>query len=207
MSRCEAAVFSIGHSNHSLEAFSGLLAQYRIDVLADVRSTPHSRFNPQFNRDALAVDLNAREVEYAYFGRELGGRPRDPLCYEGGRVCYDRVAATRGFQRGLAKVMDAAKSRRIALMCAEKEPLDCHRTLLVARALDAQGVEVHHILADGRLETHADTITRLLKHHDLNPDGDMFATHEELIALAIGQRAKRVAFAQQAPRSGAREVR
>ena len=197
MSQCEAAVFTIGHSNHSLEAFSDLLAQHRVDVLADVRSAPYSRFNPQFNRESLAVALKSSEIEYAYFGRQLGGRPKDSSCYEGGRVCYDRVAETQDFRQGLAQVMDTAGQHRVAMMCAEKEPLDCHRTLLVAQALDARGVNVHHILADGRLESHADAISRLLRQHNLSPEGDLLATREESISLAIERRAAQVAFTAQ----------
>ncbi len=197
MSSRGATVFTIGHSNHSLEVFVNLLAQHRVSVLADVRSAPYSRFNPHFNRESLSGALKASEIEYAYFGRELGGRPSDSACYEGGRVCYDRVAKTRDFRQGLGKVMNAANKQRVALMCAEKEPLDCHRTLLVAQALDARGVSVHHILADGGLEDHAHAISRLVRQHDLSPEGDMFATREESISLAIAHHAEQVAFAAQ----------
>ena len=185
MRQCGAAVFTIGHSNHSLETFSNLLTRHGVGVLADVRSTPYSRFNPQFNREPLKHALKSSEIEYVYFGGELGGRPNDAACYEGGRVRYDRVAKTRYFRRGVEQVMKVAEEHRVALMCAEKEPLDCHRTLLVAQALDAQGAGIQHILADGTLENHADAINRLLRQHDLSPQGDMFATREDSIALAI----------------------
>ncbi len=206
MNQRESAIFTIGHSNHSLEEFSHFLVSLHIDVLADVRSAPYSRFNPQFNREALAAWLRARDIEYAYLGSELGGRPKDPACYENGRVCYARVAETPVFRLGLAEVMDLSEAHRVALMCAEKEPLDCHRTLLVAQALDARGVNVHHILADGTIETHADAISRLLRKYDLNPDGDMLTSREEAIPLAIGRHVQEIAFAEQAPRA-AEEVR
>ena len=179
MSQREAAVFMIGHSSHPLEVFLDLLARHRVSVLADVRSAPYSRFNPHFNRESVAGALKAREIEYMYFGR----------------VCYDRVARTRDFGRGLLNVTNTAKNHRVALMCAEKEPLDCHRTLLIAQALAGQGVSVQHILADGTLEDHADTMSRLLQQQDLRPEGDMFATREESISLAIEHRARQVAFA------------
>lgn len=204
MSQCDAAVFTIGHSNHSLETFSDLLARHGVGVLADVRSAPYSRFNPQFNRESLRDALKSSEIEYVYFGGELGGRPNDSACYEGGRVRYDRVSKTRYFRQGLVQVMKAAREHHVALMCAEKEPLDCHRTLLVAQALDAQGLSIQHILADGTLENHADAINRLLRQHDLSPEGDMFATREDSIALAIERHAGKVAFATQ--RENAREV-
>ena len=103
-------------------------------------------------------------------------------------MCYDRVAETESFREGIARVMDTAAQHRVALMCAEREPLDCHRTLLVARTLDAQGLEVQHILADGTLEHQADAMSRLLEQHHLAPQGDLLATREQSIAAAIARR-------------------
>ena len=184
------AVFTIGHSNHSLAVFSNLLSEHDVNVVADVRSAPYSRFSPQFNREPLTVALKRLGIEYTYFGRELGGRPNDPGCYEGDRVRYDRVADTERFREGLVRLIDAVVQHRVALMCAEKEPLDCHRTLLVARALDEQDVDVQHILADGTLETQANAMSRLLEQHDLSPQGDLLATREQSIALAIARRGR-----------------
>ena len=181
-------ILTIGHSNHPLDLFLRLLSGHGVAVLADVRSAPYSRFNPQFSREPLATALDRHGIEYRYFGRELGGRPRDPACYEGGRVCYDRVAETASFREGVARVVDLAAQHRVALMCAEREPLDCHRTLLVAPALDSQGVEVQHILADGTLERQADAMSRLLEQYHLAPKGDLLATREQSIAAAIARR-------------------
>ena len=205
MSRCEAAVFTIGHSNHSLETFMHLVARHHVDILADVRSSPYSRFNPQFNRESLAVALQSSKIEYAYLGNELGGRPDNSSCYEDGRVRYDRVSNTKQFLSGLKQVTDAVEEHRVALMCAEKEPLDCHRTLLVAQALDSHGVTVSHILADGGLESHPDTMSRLLEEYKMDPEGDMFATREQSIALAIERRAKQVAFSLETLRTPERK--
>ena len=108
-------IFTIGHSNHSLEGFLALLAKRRIAAVADVRSAPYSRFNPHFDRKALAAALEACGIGYRYFGRELGGRPDDPGCYESGRVSYDRVARRGGFiQRapGNARFTPAANPPR-----------------------------------------------------------------------------------------------
>ena len=190
----DTGILTIGHSNHSLDGFLTLLSRHRVTAVADVRSAPYSRFRPHFNRKALEASLDARGIRYAFFGRELGGRPDDPVCYEGGRVDYERVAATRGFRDGIARVIDAASRHRVALMCAEKEPLDCHRTLLVARALDAAGATVEHILADGALEPHGRAMDRLLAAFDLNPDCDLFRKREELVADAIVLQARRVAY-------------
>ena len=190
----DTGILTIGHSNHSLDGFLTLLSKYRVTAVADVRSAPYSRFRPHFNRKALEASLDARGIRYAFLGRELGGRPDDPACYEGGRVDYERVAATRGFRDGIARVIDAASRHRIALVCAEKEPLDCHRTLLVARALDAAGATVEHILADGAVEPHGRAMDRLLAAFDLNPDCDLFRKREDLVADAIALQARRVAY-------------
>ena len=185
-------IFTIGHSNHSLKQFVALLLQHGITAVADVRSAPYSRFCPHFNRAALVAGLEAHDIRYSYLGRELGGRSDDPACYEDGQIQYDLVARTNLFREGLTRVVDGAERYRIALMCAEKEPLDCHRTLLVARALVATGVAVVHVLADGELEPHEKTMDRLLA--ELSPNGDLFQPPEELLARAITLRAQRVAF-------------
>ena len=128
-------LFTIGHSNHPAGRFLEMLRQHRIELIADVRSVPHSRRHPQFNREALAEELGQAGIGYEFLGRELGARADDPLLYEDGRVSYSRLAATGLFQFGLDRLRELAASRRTAIMCAEKEPLDCHRTLLVARNL------------------------------------------------------------------------
>lgn len=186
-------VFTIGHSTHSLAMFVTLLKRHAITVLVDVRSAPFSRFSPQFNKDALARDLKAHGIKYVFLGRELGARSDDRSCYENGRVKYGRLARTDLFTRGIERVKHGAEEYRIALMCAEKEPLECHRTLLVARALDEQSIEVMHILGDGQLESHRDAMERLLDVTGL-PHADMFHSHEELVAEALVRQEERVAY-------------
>ena len=193
MSDARDTVLTIGHSTHAPGSFVALLRQHDVTAVADVRSTPYSRFNPQFNREPLAEALEAEGIRYVYLGYELGGRPDDPACYEDGRVRYDRVAATESFRDGLARLVHGANTYRIALMCAEKEPLDCHRTLLVAPVLDERGVEVAHIHADGRLETHTEAMDRLLDKLKL-PRDSLYGTREELVAAAIARQAGQVAY-------------
>ena len=185
-------LFSIGHSTHTVETFVSFLKRYGVAEVADVRSTPYSRFNPQFNRDSLADSLASHGIEYVFLGRELGGRPDDPACYENGRVRYDRVAATPAFQRGLDRVMQDAGARGVAIMCAEKEPLECHRTLLVAQALESRSVSVEHILADGRLEPHAAAMDRLLVMHGDVPQRELFGQHGDRIKRAIAWQVERM---------------
>lgn len=186
-------VLTVGHSTHPIETFVALLQQHGVTALADVRSTPFSRFTPQFNQGALEKTLKAHGMKYVFLGRELGARSDDRSCYEHGRVQYARLAKTEVFLSGIERIMRGSKDQRIALMCAEKEPLECHRTLLVARALDRLGVPVEHILADGRIEAHGDSMIRLLDVAGF-PREDLFRTREELIAQALARQVERVAY-------------
>lgn len=186
-------VFTIGHSTHSIDEFLKLLRSHSVTAVADVRSAPYSRFNPQFNRESLERALKTAGISYVFLGRELGARSDDPGCYENGRVRYERLAKTTVFRSGLDRVIKGSKSHRIALMCAEKDPLDCHRTLLVTRELAAQGISVAHILADGALEPHSEAMTRLLKVVGL-PETDLFRSLEQLLAEASKRQEERIAY-------------
>ena len=179
------SVFTIGHSTHGIKAFVALLKHHGVTEVADVRSAPYSRFNPQFNREPLAYSLAAYKIEYAFFGKELGGRPKDASCYEHGRIRYDRVNKTRLFQSGIERVVQDITSHCVALMCAEKEPLQCHRALLVAQALQARGIAVKHILADSELETHDAAMNRLLALHGFLQQENLLEERNERIERAI----------------------
>jgi len=184
-------ILTIGHSNHTLKFFLELLNLHDVTAIADVRSAPYSRFNPQFNREKFAGSLEASGFRYVYLGRELGGRSDDRSCYEHGRIRYDRLARTPRFRDGLERVLHGAGRYRIALMCAEKEPLDCHRTLLIGHELDKSGVDVAHILADGTLEPHAGTMSRLIAEFSF--EADLFSRHRtrrQLIEEAIAHQAE-----------------
>ena len=187
-------IFTIGHSNHSLEGFLALLSKHRVTVVADVRSVPWSRFNAHFNRNELSAALKARGIHYTYLGRELGGRPEDPALYdeESGKVSYERIARTGKFRKGIARVVGGAARHRIALMCAEKDPLRCHRTHLVAQALGAEGFEVVHILADGEIEHHARTMDRSMVDLGVRPNEDLFP--DALIEETTKNLSRRIAF-------------
>jgi uncharacterized protein (DUF488 family) len=186
-------VYTIGHSTHPQAKFLGLISMHGITALCDVRSMPFSRVNPQFNRDELKKALSDPGIRYLFLGKELGARSDDPACYEGGKVQYDRLAKTDLFQQGLARIQDGMdKGFTIAMMCAEKEPLECHRTILVARHLAGLGIDVQHIHADGRLESHTDALRRL-RMVGL-PEDDMFRSAEDLQADAYRRQGERIAY-------------
>ena len=150
-------IYTIGHSNHSARRFIDLLQGAGIDCVADVRSTPFSRRNPQFSQKALMASLKDAGIEYWFLGDALGARPKDVDCYEGGKVSYARIAASPTFQEAIHALIDVSHAKRIALMCAEKEPLECHRTILVGRALEQRDTDLGHIHADGRDRTSSRT--------------------------------------------------
>ena len=189
----QGSVFTVGHSNHPLEHFTGLLRRHGVTALADVRSKPYSRINPQFSREGFKEALKATGVTYVFLGKELGARTDDPTCYEDGKVRYDRLARTDLFQDGLARVREGATKYRLTLMCAEREPLDCHRTILIAKHLAQSGVDVQHIHADGRLESHTDAMTRLTRMLKM-PEQDMFRSREDILEHAYGRQEDRIAY-------------
>jgi uncharacterized protein (DUF488 family) len=186
-------VFTVGHSTHALEHFLSLLKKNEISAIADVRSQPYSRFNTQFNRETLESFLRLNKVSYVFLGDELGARSKDRSCYIGDQVQYDRLAKTDLFKEALQRVIRGADTHRIALMCSEKDPITCHRTILVGRQLIDLGIELRHILSDGNIETHQDAMNRLFEQLKL-PQQDLFRSHEEISTEAYSRQASRIAY-------------
>jgi uncharacterized protein (DUF488 family) len=147
-------VWTIGHSNHPLEQFLALLSRHRVEVLVDVRSSPYARYATQFNREAIRPALQERSIQYLYLGDLLGGRAEDERFYDDeGHVLYGRVAESAGFRDGIERLTSAIGRSRVAILCGEEDPTDCHRRLLVGRVLQDRGVRVEHIRGDGRIQT------------------------------------------------------
>lgn len=185
-------LFTIGHSNHSLEHFFKLLRLHRIQDLVDVRSSPYSARLPQFNREPLDAALRAAGIQYLFLGAELGARRSERNCYVEGVARYDRIAKTPAFQSGLERVTKGIQEFRCALMCAEKDPLECHRTILVCRHL-RDVAQIKHILADGSLEPHDEAETRLMAEERV-PAEDFFTPREQLLDRAYDQRGGKTAY-------------
>ena len=148
-------VRTIGHSNHPIERFVDLLRAGGVEVLVDVRSTPWSRRFPQFGKERLAKSLTETGIDYLHEGAALGGKP-------GAGGSYDDLARRPDFAEALDRVTARAGRQVLCLMCAEKEPLDCHRTVLVSRRLAERGVAIDHLLADGAIRPHAEIEEALL---------------------------------------------
>jgi uncharacterized protein (DUF488 family) len=187
-------IFTIGHSTLSLDVFLAALRANGVSAIADVRSAPYSRFNPAFNRDSLRRELKAHAMHYVFLGKELGGRPADPACYENGRASYSRMAQTDVFKAALDRVIQGSVSHRIALMCSEGQPLNCHRTLLIARALAERGLAVAHIERNGQSASQEEIEARLIRVVGLSKN--FLRSRTEMLAEAYDLQAKRVAYVE-----------
>jgi len=189
-------VLTIGHSNHSIEYLIDLLRYHGVTAISDVRSHPYSRYAPQFSYDALREALRGQGIAYVFLGKELGARSQNPACYLRGKAQYDRIAREPLFAQGIARISQGIQQYRIALMCAEKDPIECHRAILVARNLVKNGLPVSHIHANHELETHDALETRLLKLLKM-PEGDMLKCREDYIEDAYAVQSERIAYEDQ----------
>jgi uncharacterized protein (DUF488 family) len=193
-------LFTIGHSNHKVFDFQRLLLSHGVNALVDVRSHPISRIHPQFNRRVLAADLKKAKIVYVFLGRELGARRAETACYVDGRADYKRIAELPIFQEGLQRIREGVRKYRVALMCAERDPLDCHRSILVCRHLRDEGIAIQHIREDGSLEPHTALEDRLLDRLEIEPD--LFDGHEDsaqLVERAYDVWGRKIAYLQRKP--------
>lgn len=156
-------IYTIGHSNVPAKKIIDLLRQNGIQVLVDVRSSPYSKYVPQFNREMLQDVLQREGLDYKYAGEYLGGRPKDSTCYKNGvipdghadflqLVDYPAVMTKEWYQKGIERLLDIAREKPTAIMCSEEDPARCHRQHLISQTLLKQGIEVLHIRSDGSLQ-------------------------------------------------------
>lgn len=167
-------IFTIGHSNHELEKFIMLLKENQIEMVADIRSVPYSRFACQFNKAAISESLKAHGMKYLYLGDKLGGRPDDKRFYDDkGHVLYSRLAERPEFHEGIDKAIKWSHEYRLALMCSEEDPLKCHRYHLVSMSLQEKGITVIHIRGDGRQQS----------KDDLNKENEAMTNKKKQLSL------------------------
>lgn len=188
-----AELFTIGHSTHSLERFFSFLQKHGITALVDVRSRPYSTRHPQFNRDCVqhaAVDYG---MKYVFLGKELGARSDDDQVYVDGKASYRLIAETAAFMTGMKRLKRGVMTHTLALMCAEKDPITCHRMILVCRHLNNDRICIRHILGDGFLESMEAAEERLLKATGL-PTGDLFRSRKDLVDEAYERQANCIAY-------------
>ena len=157
-------LYTIGHSNQKMSQLIDLLHQHRINAVADVRSIPFSRRLPQFNKPELETQLPRHDIIYVFLGKELGARREEDSAYDGLQASYERIAELPAFQSGIQRVIKGInKGLTMALLCAERDPITCHRAILVSRHLQSKGIHVDHIHGNGTIENHKSLEQRMFK--------------------------------------------
>lgn len=186
-------ILTIGHSDHSAAQFVRFLQQQGVTAVGDVRSSPYSKHCPWFSRVALQEVLRAEGIGYGFLGEQLGARRAEQSVYIADRADYGRIAALPIFAEGITRLLRGAERQQVAIMCSERDPLTCHRTILVGRALLAQGATLAHIRHDGSVELGAEAEARLLSEEGGN---DLFAgiDHGAALARAYDRRGEKVAY-------------
>jgi uncharacterized protein (DUF488 family) len=194
-STSKPCLFTFGHSDRKMPEFLSLLTRHRIDVIADVRSRPYSHFHAQFNREMLAESLKRVGVRYLFLGRELGARRSETESYRDKQARYDLICRLPAFREGLERLKRGIADHRICLLCAEKDPITCHRTILVCRHLRSEPIDILHILDDGSLETTERAEARLLDLVGL-PHTHLFQDRSQLIEEAYDLQGNRIAYTE-----------
>ncbi len=187
------SIFTIGHSNHQIAAFMELLKAHEISAVADVRSSPYSRYADHFNREILQQSLRCENIAYVFLGNELGAKRVTADCCSDDRVDFEKTARTETFRLGLQRLRLGAQKFNLAVMCAEKDPITCHRMILIARNLDRDEFDIQHILEDGCLETHQDAESRLMLLHGMPLDGGLFQSREDILCEAYRKQGREIA--------------
>ena len=186
-------IYTIGYAAHTIESFIEALKNFNITAVADVRSQPYSRYKPDFNRENIDRDLSANGIEYVFLGNNIGARIKAPECYKNGQVVYDLISSHPLFQDGIDRLLKGVEKYTIALMCAEKDPINCHRTILICKNLKRYKIEILHILDINKCEKHVDTEFRLMKTFNLEQP-DFFLKDSERLAEAYSRQEEKIAY-------------
>jgi uncharacterized protein (DUF488 family) len=194
-------LFTIGYAGRTIDDFIALLERHRITALCDVRSMPYSSRNPQYNREPLKKALKTHNIEYVFLGEELGARPKDSSCYVDGKAIYQKIAESSLFKNGLERLkLGMQKNYVLALMCAEKDPLTCHRTILVCRQLRDQKIDIRNIIDHETMEAQADLEKRLITQLKLYPDMFKDTDPHALLERAYDMQGDRIAYVEKGER-------
>lgn len=187
----EHTLYTIGYSCHTLDSFIMVIKRYNINAIADVRSQPFSKYKPEFNSNTLSIALKGKGISYVFLGEECGARIKDITCYINGKADYSRIAASELFNKGLDRIVFGLSKFNIALLCAEKDHLMCHRTILICRNLRNRVFKINHILCTGQIETQAEAEKRLVSKlkldipNFLKPESQIIEEAYDLQGFAI----------------------
>lgn len=199
-------IFTIGYASLAINDFLRLLSANKIDVVCDVRSSPFSRYSPEYSQRELKKNLNeGAGIKYAFFGDELGARPKRRDVYDGNRADYALISKSDFFQSGIKRLVSGSKDHNIALLCAEKDPIECHRSILVCRELNQYSSNIYHLHQDGTIESQKDLGVRLAETLKMSPppllESDEAWTAS--IERALDEQALRIAYTEATSSSGA----
>jgi uncharacterized protein (DUF488 family) len=194
-------LFTIGYSSFEISEFVKTLQQNKINAVADVRSSPYSKFKPDFNRETLKEELKKKNIEYVFLGENCGARINDPSCYIDGKASYDLIKETEQFKKGLNRILQGLDKYTIALLCAEKDPITCHRNILVCRNLKRFNIDIYHILSPDEIEKNSQSEERLLKLFSLEQN-ELFLGKEDLLEEAYNRQGELIAYTE---RGGAQD--
>lgn len=170
-------IYTVGHSTHQLGYFLELLREYNVNCIVDVRSSPASAYNPQYNQEPFKNFLKKNRITYLHFPEEFGARQTDrDLLDEEGILDFVKVRKSWAFNKGLERIWQGVeKGFVIAIMCSEGNPLDCHRFSMVSVGLENDGFAVKHIMKDKSLKEHSELEKELLKEFKKKlPEKDLF---------------------------------
>ncbi|ENZ02486.1 hypothetical protein HMPREF1092_01721 [Clostridium thermobutyricum] len=194
-------VFTIGHTNYSIDKFIDLIRKFNINCVVDVRSTPFSKYTPQFNENNLKLELNKRGIYYIKMGNEFGARRKNKKLYTvDGYLDFEKTRKDKDFLKGIERIKQGCnKGFNITLMCTERDPIDCHRTILVSKGLKDNGFNIKHILPNAEIQSQKKIEERLLNKYypnrlQLSFDINKNLTEEEMIEEAYRIRNKEIGY-------------
>ena len=193
MEQYNKIIHTIGYATHTVESFIAALEKFNITAIADVRSQPYSNFKPEFNKDNLIKVLKSKGIEYVFLGDNLGARIKAPECYKNGQVDYELISKHPLFQEGIDRLLKEMKKFSIALMCAEKDPINCHRTILICKNLKKYQIQIYHIIDANTFENHTKTELRLLKLFHLEQPA-LFINEAQRLAEAYSRQEEKIAY-------------
>lgn len=188
-------IYTIGYATKDISELIAQLQQYEVGVVADIRSVPYSAAFKDYHQKALQAHLKKAGIRYVYLGKELGPRSKEDSHYdESNQVQFDRLMQSDLFLSGIERLKNGLEGdHRIALLCAEKDPAICHRSLLVSHYLVRHlDTEVQHISHSGELESQKELEIRLIDLQELQ--ADMLTGTDDLLELAYQQQLKDYAY-------------
>ena len=187
-------VYTIGYSSFNISNFIRILFENKIDYIVDVRSSPFSSYYSDYNKESLKVSLKQKDIGYVFLGDNLGARIKAPECYDNyGKAVYEKISVHPIFLEGINRLKIGIEKYRISLLCAEKDPINCHRNILICKNLKSEDINIYHILPFGKIEKNDDTEKRLLKLFGLEND-DMFLSYTERLENVYKLQGTKIAF-------------